>query len=403
MLLFRKYLLRCVWLGIIFISLTLSDCVVDVSSKNTFPIRDLPPMNPVLKGFLDDYAQFFKDGMVATQTPGAAIVIVKGDSVIFQRGFGVREVGKSDSIDVHTVFRVGSLSKGFAGVLTGILVQNGLLDWDEKVKEGFPEFSLKDKKQADRIKLWHVLSHTTGLPYHAYTNLIEKGFDVRKIALQYIPGAPLSAKEGEVYSYQNAAFCIIEEVMRGKLHKSYQQLLQEDIFTPNGMSLASCDFESIQNIGNKALPHFWTGSFWRPDEISPLYYNAAAAGGVNASISDMGKWLKLLLGHRPAIANEVTLDRVFSPVVETGSERRIFRHWINRSDASYAMGWRVLNHHNDTIIYHAGYVNGFRSEIAFNRKDDIGICILFNGSSELAGECVPNFFDRWELVRDSIH
>ena len=218
-----------------------------------------------------------------------------------------------------------------------------------------------------------MLSHTTGLPYHAYTNLIEKGFDVRKIALQYIPGAPLSAKEGEVYSYQNAAFCIIEEVMRGKLHKSYQQLLQEDIFTPNGMSLASCDFESIQNIGNKALPHFWTGSFWRPDEISPLYYNAAAAGGVNASISDMGKWLKLLLGHRPAIANEVTLDRVFSPVVETGSERRIFRHWINRSDASYAMGWRVLNHHNDTIIYHfndSGSILGVQN-IAFDLGPDV--------------------------------
>ncbi len=380
-----------------------TSCVSDAASK---PISHYPayvaPIDTQLQAFLDGYRAYFTTGMQETQTPGAAVVIVKGDSIIFQQGFGVRQVGMNDSVDLQTVFRIGSLSKGFAGVLTGILVQHGLLSWDERVQERFPEFSLRDKQQAKRIKLWNLLSHTTGLPYHAYTNLIESGLSTRKIALDYLPKATISGKEGLSFSYQNAAFCVIEEVMKASTKKTYPELLQEYILRPSGMRHSSCDFQTMQSCSDKALPHFWTGSSWRPDNISPLYYNAAAAGGVNASISDMGEWLKLLLGHKPQLVATETLDKVFSPVIKTGSERRTLGHWIKREDASYAMGWRVLQHGSDTIIYHGGYVNGFRGEIAFNRHDGIGICVLFNGSSALSSDCIPAFFDRWDAVRAHI-
>jgi len=381
-----------------------SACVSDAASKPTTHIPEYSAsIDTPLVAFLNDYRAYFSAGMAQTQTPGAAVVIVKGDSIIFQQGYGVKKVGSNDSIDLQTVFRIGSLSKGFAGVLTGILVQNGLLSWDEHVQEGFPQFSLRDKQQAKRMALWHLLSHTTGLPYHAYTNLIEGGFSKRKIALEYLAQAPISGKEGVCFSYQNAAFCVIEEVMKARTEKNYPQLLQEYILQPGGLKHASCDFQSIQGCSDKASPHFWTGSTWRPDDISPLYYNAAAAGGVNASIADMGEWLKLLLGHKPQVIAEATLDKVFSPVVKTGSERRTLGHWIKRDDASYALGWRVLQHGDDTIIYHGGYVNGFRGEIAFNRRDGIGICVLFNGSSELCSDCIPAFFDRWDAVMAQRH
>lgn len=399
---YRKYVLRVTVLAFLTLALWFSDCIGDVSSNTTNPIRDIATVDPVLKSFLADYRHFFTDGMAATQTPGAAVVIVKGDSIIFQQGFGLKEIGTEDSVDLHTVFRIGSLSKGFAGVLTGILAQQGVLDWNEPVQRSFPEFTLRDRQQAKRMKLWHLLSHSTGLPYHAYTNLIERGFDIRKIVLDYFPKAPISGKEGHYFSYQNVAFCVIEEVMKARTNKDYGTLLRENIFLPTGLYSASCDFLSMQQCTNKALPHFWTGANWRPDSISPLYYNAAAAGGVNASISDMGAWLKLLLGHKPMIVADSTLEKVFTPIIKTGTERRTFPRWINRSDASYALGWRVLQHDSDTIIYHGGYVNGFRGEIAFNRRDDIGICVLFNASSELCSNCVPAFFDRWEQVRGQL-
>jgi beta-lactamase class C len=91
-----------------------------------------------------------------------------------------------------------------------------------------------------------------------------------------------------------------------------------------------------------------------------------------------------------------TLDRVFEPVIGTGGERSVLRHWVRRNDAYYALGWRILQHDTDTIIYHGGYVNGFRGEIAFNRRDDVGICVLMNASTELGTLAVTSFFDRWK-------
>lgn len=358
---------------------------------------DSQSLNPQLLQFLTNFDQYFAGEMTLTQTPGAAVVIVKDTQIVFMRGYGVRSAGGLDPVDQNTLFRIGSLSKGFAGVLTGILVQDKVLDWDEKVQKHFPEFTLRDEKQAERICLRHLLSHTTGLPYHAYTNLIEGGFDIRKIVTEYFPKAPVSGREGEFFSYQNAAFCAIEEVMRGATGKTYGQLLTEKILRPADMMSASCDYENIIKNPNRALPHFQTRrSGWQTGTISKEYYNSKAAGGVNASIADMGQWLKVLLGHRPDIVSNTTLDKVFSPVIKTDKERRIFPRWLSRDAASYALGWRVLNDGADTIIYHGGYVNGYKSEIAFNRRDGIGVCMLFNAHTELSKTCIPAFFERWK-------
>lgn len=97
-------------------------------------------------------------------------------------------------MDANTVFRVGSLSKGFAGVLSGILVSQGTLAWDEPVQQLVPEFKLRDRAQTGRIQLWHLLSHTTGLPYHAYTHLIEQGYDIPTLMKYRFPTVPLAWK-----------------------------------------------------------------------------------------------------------------------------------------------------------------------------------------------------------------
>ncbi|MDX1911148.1 MAG: serine hydrolase domain-containing protein [Saprospiraceae bacterium] len=359
-----------------------------------------PALPAYIQQFADNYDRYFSDSVRLTHTPGAALVVVKDSQVILLRCFGPRIAGAPDSINAATVFRIGSLSKGFAGVLCGILVQDGVFNWNDPVKKYYPEFTLRDKLQADRIQLWHLLSHTTGLPYHACTNLIERGMDIPHIAKNYLPAAPVCGKEGEFFAYQNVALCLVEEMMRQATGQSYQQLLTEKIFRPAGMLQASCDFEGIYSNPNKTLPHFATGiGTWRADSISRFYYNAAAAGGVNAGIADMGEWLKILLGQRPDIVTTNTLDRVFQPVIQTGKERRIFPQWLPREAASYALGWRVLDDQGDTIIYHGGYVNGYKSEIALNRRDGIGICVLFNAHTPLSSDCIPAFFEQWKKAK----
>ncbi len=359
-------------------------------------VPELPPLDSALQAFLDDYDQYFSNAMLEAGPPGAAVAVVRDSQIVFLKGYGVLTAGGSDLVNSHTVFRIGSLSKGFAGVLTGILVKKGLLDWDDPVHKYYPDFNLKDKKQAQRTKIKHLLSHTTGLPYHAFDNLIEQGFDRETILKQYLKTARLFGREGELYRYQNAAFCVIELVIEAAAGKPYEELLAEYIFNPAHMTSASCDFESMQQRQNKALPHHLTESGWVSDTISRNYYGFTAAGGINASITSMGEWLKILLGQRPDIVTNETLDEVFRPVISTGSERRILPGWLDRAAASYAMGWRILTPGTDTIVYHAGFVNNFHSEIALDRREGIGICVLLNGNSPIKGNVIQHFFQQWK-------
>jgi beta-lactamase class C len=338
------------------------------------------------------YHAWFDQQMQLTGTPGAAVVIVQDSQVLLLRGYGVRAIGRPDSVDAHTVFRLGSLSKGFAGVLAGRLVQEGRLAWDEPVYRRLPQFALRDRQQAARIRLWHLLSHTTGLPYHAFTNLIENGYERNTIVHDYLPKAPISGREGEFYAYQNVVFCLVEDLALAATGQSYPTLLQQKIFDPLHMHDASCSYDAMRQAPNQATPHLM-GAGWLRDTLSRKYYDFAAAGGVNASAADMAEWLRLLLGYRPDVVTQSTLAAVFRPVVATDKERQVLAGWIGRHDASYAMGWRVLRHEGHTLVYHGGYVNGFRAEIAFDRERRVGICVLLNAHSDLSGACIREFFE----------
>jgi beta-lactamase class C len=114
---------------------------------------------------------------------------------------------------------------------------------------------------------------------------------------------------------------------------------------------------------------------------------------MNASITDMGEWLKLLLGNYPEIMDGQSLDEVFAPRVNTRRDYRYYNKWPGFRDSHYAIGWRVLDLGDRTLVHHGGYVNGYRSEIAIDRENKIAICALFNSPCAYAKEVVPNFFE----------
>ncbi|MEY4134774.1 MAG: hypothetical protein RL386_1124, partial [Bacteroidota bacterium] len=359
------------------------------------------PLNPYLEAFIQDYEQFFEAEMERTKLPGAALAIVWDGSVVFMKGYGVKSLGERDSVDVHTVFRIGSLSKGFAGVLTSVLAEEGAFSLEDPVVRYVPEFMLRSEDQARRVKLRHLLSHSAGLPYHAFTNLIESGYDIPGI-ISRLREVKLNGREGEVFSYQNAAFAVIEEVVRARTGRSYADLLEERIFQPVGMRDASSSYEDIVMTKNKAFPHEGFDSTWAKTVFTHKFYNAVAAGGVNASISDMSKWLILLMGGQPELVSPAVLDSVFYPRIKTNNERRFFRDWLGEKEAFYGYGWRILHTPEDTIIYHGGFVNSFKGELALQRKDRIGICVLMNGAGSMSSTVIPGFFERYRVYADSI-
>lgn len=357
--------------------------------------------NPHVTRLLAEYEKEMIELQRQTKTPGLAIAVVQDSTILMLKTFGVRDVETNDSLDVHSVFRLASVSKCFAPLLTGLLIEEGVLHWNDRVIQHLPDFKLKAKKNTDSLLLTHVLSHTTGLPYHTYTTLVEDGIDLPTM-LGELRNVNIIADPGQLYSYQNVAYSIIGEVIRARTGKTYQQLMKDRVFGPLRMEDASMSYDEIMRNDNVAQPHLHWRKGWKTTKILDTYYNVGPAGGVNASISDMAQWLMAMLGAKKDFVSGETLDKIFTPMVKAKTKNRYFRKWVGRSDSHYALGWRVLNFKNDTLLYHGGYVRGYRSEVAIDRRSRIAICVLSNGPGRLIDNSVPMFFNLFYNQRDSI-
>ncbi len=340
-------------------------------------------------------AVYFSKAIRQRKIIGAAVGVVKCDSIIYLGGFGKKKQKSKAKIDTATVFRIGSVSKGFAGILAGIQVQNRTLDWNDKVVEYIPNFRMTNATVTKEITLSHVLSHTTGLPYHSFTNLVEDGVGLEDIASNFDQLRTIGAP-GEVYSYQNAAFGLAGLMIEKRCGISYQEELQNKLFAPLNMQNASTDYATFMNTKNKAYPHRKIFRRYRKQKINKKYYNAVAAGGVNASITDMAKYMRFLLGSHPEILDATTMAQVFSPQVAIPGRSKYYQRWKGYQSSHYAYGWRVHMFKDQVtgtphkIIHHGGYVNNYRSEIAIYPQEDIGITVLFNSPTKLARTVIPD-------------
>ncbi len=350
------------------------------------------------QNFIDHYERFFKTNFQISECPGAALVIIKDSTVVLKKGYGVKAVNTIDSVDVNTVFRIASLSKGVTSVLAGNLVDHNELKWNQLIKASINRFSLRDREQAERIEVNHLLSHTTGLYKYTHTKLIHKGLPLDRIIPQFRYKGVI-AKEGVDYEYQNAIFSIIEKVMEKETNVPFDQLIQERLFIPARMYNASSTYNAIKSNDNVALPHSFNpyAKRYNITSIHKNYYNVAAAGGVNASITDMSEYLKILLGYRPDIISPQALATVFNPFICTNNEDINVNYWEGVVDSFYAKGYRILDYRGRTLIYHSGNVNQYKAELMVDPENKIAICALFNAPNLLSPVTVPTFLNYYDF------
>ncbi|MFS4469085.1 serine hydrolase domain-containing protein [Maribacter sp. 2210JD10-5] len=345
-----------------------------------------------LKTALEEY---FNKAIASGTIVGAGVSIVQGDSIVISDGFGKRSVNNKSKVNGETVFRLGSLSKGFAGVLAASLEAEGKLDWDDKVVDYIPEFQFGDRSNTKKVRLSHILSHSSGTPYHSFTNLVEAGLSVSSIAKRFDEVTPIS-EPGSVYSYQNAMFSLSQEVMEKICGEDIKTQLKNQFFSPLGMSTISMDHDSLLEVENVAMPHVRSRRGWKKTALRNKYYNAVAAGGINASSLDMAKWMRFLLGHNPEVLQPKVIEKAFSPFIEIPGHSKYYQRWANHKQSYYGFGWRIHEFEDaetqqeTKVWHHGGSVNNYRNEIALFPETDLGICVLLNGNSRLARTVIPD-------------
>ena len=344
--------------------------------------------------------------------PGAAYVIVNNNQIVALETFGYTDKAKSSKINDNTVFRLASVSKPFAATITTMLAQENQLDLSDPVTKYVPHFSLATEGSAEKIQLKHVLSHSSGLMPNAYDNLLHENWSMEKVVSRFDRVKPI-CEPAKCYGYQNIVYGFVEPAIEASQPKSYSELLQEKIFSPLKMDDASIGFDAFQSHNNTAKPHVLrkrvkTGKkdgqgkdirkyIWRTVKVEDDFYKVAPAAGVNASITDLSKWLIANMGHQPEVLSPELIAELTTPRIKTKKDlrRRYWKKYL--TDAHYGYGWRIYQFNDSPIIYHSGWVEGYRADIGYSPELDIGFAVLINAESNVINKISSDF---WALAHE---
>lgn len=364
-------------------------------SDRPLPLAASIQRMPLAQGFDVRLFEAMAQELVADQrVPGLAMAIVHDGEVLSARGYGITDVQNAEPIDAHTVFRVASLSKSFAGTLTGLLVSEGAVRWDSRVSDYMPGLQFANPDAAGMLTVADVLSHRVGLGSNTYDRDIERNADYHAL-VQRLSAAPMTCVPGDCYNYQNVAFSLVGDVVFAASGQFYSEAVSRRIFKPLGMNDASLGLEGITASQRWAKPHVRAGAGWRSLIPKPTYYRLAPAAGVNASISDMAQWLLAQGGHRPEVLPAPLLATLQAPIVGTPGELRSASWRRERLNAAgYGLGWRIYDYSGQRMVFHGGAVQGYRGVMAILPERDFGVVVLWNSESALPSGLLPTILDR---------
>lgn len=348
------------------------------------------PRDP-FAGF-DTYAT---QAMQAWKVPGMAIAVVKGDSVLWARGYGVRTVGDTARVDPSTMFAIGSASKAFTGAAIGMLADERKLSLDRRVVDYLPYFQLHDPWVTREMRVRDLLLHNSGLSrgeaiWYGTTRSREE--TIRAVR-HLVPTASFRAK----FQYQNIMYIAAGEVIHTVSGQSWDDFIRTRFFAPLGMNASNTSVRELVGRGNVATPHADLGQGVQPIAWRNID-NAAAAGSINSNVLDMTRWLRLWLGKgkfggrqllSPAIADEAIAEHmvVNDPLFHLRLMRPRF--------LTYGYGWFITEHRGRRMVTHGGNIDGMAALVSFLPDDGVGVVILTNmNQSDITIPLTANLYDR---------
>ncbi len=357
----------------------------------------LPPTHAQVPDYIDEVADRLDAAYESGEFVGLAVAVVDGGQLSLLRTYGETHAGSDDPVTPNTVFRLASVSKTISASLLGALVEQDLVNWHDRANAFAPKFQLRTTTATNSVTLEHLASHRVGLPPRAYDNLLEAGFTFDRL-LDETAKIRLTAQPGAVFSYQNIVFSVIGDVVESVEGVSFARSLDDRLFTPLNMHTASVGLDELRANASWARPHSRRSraAGWRYFLPNEDYYRVAPAGGMNASILDMAKWVRAQLGHDPDVLSDTTLTRLHAPLVDTPDQFNSFRWMRSRlNDADYALGWRVFDYDGERVVMHGGGVAGYRSMVVLAPEHDFGFVVLWNTATSHGWRIMPMILDEY--------
>ncbi|MBS1621829.1 MAG: beta-lactamase family protein [Bacteroidetes bacterium] len=308
--------------------------------------------------------------------PGGAVLIAKGDKILFSKGYGIADINTREPITSHTIFNTGSVSKTFVSNAILILEQRKVLSLDDNLAKYFPE--IKNKEIGQKVKIRHLLSHVSGLPDNRKVSenpvFYLTADDVQNFQ-PVLQTDTLNFEPGNRYEYSNPAFnglaLIIEKITGSK----WQDFVRKEIFAPAGMTESDITDGAHPESGVAHGYERVNGKYDELDYGEEPTFCAAGNGGIWCSVTDLYKYYLAL--QKPAFLN--------ADIIANSMEIKKFKNWNSSLKPNIGYSWFVTKTINGLKrIGHTGSQGGFRADFEFVPEKKIVICLLFNNSIQNA-------------------
>jgi CubicO group peptidase (beta-lactamase class C family) len=324
---------------------------------------------------LDSYIEH---AMRAWGVPGLAIAIVKDDSVVLAKGYGVRELGKPEPVDAHTLFAIGSNTKAFTAAAIGILVDEGKMRWDDPVTAYLPWFQLYDPYVTREITIRDLLSHRSGLGRQGdllwYGSAYGRDEILRRVRYLH----PTSSFRSQ-YGYQNIMYLAAGQALGAAAGRTWDEVIAERLFRPLGMTESNTSVTALQGETDVATPHLITDGTARPIPWRNID-NIAPAGSINSSVADMARWIRLQLANGGFEGKQIiraqTIAELRRPEIAIPSPADTL--FPSTHFTLYGMGWVLQDYRGRELVWHNGGIDGMLSEVRLVPEAKLGIVILSN-------------------------
>jgi CubicO group peptidase (beta-lactamase class C family) len=336
--------------------------------------------------------RYISQAMAGWKVPGLAIAVVRNDSVLYLKGYGVQQLGAPAAVDERTLFEIGSSSKSFTATLVAMLVSDGKMRWDERITTYLPGFRLQDPVANAEVTLRDALSHRTGLSRGELSWMaagISREEVLRRVRFLK-PAWPFRSRWG----YQNIMFLAAGEAAARAAGSTWEDLISQRIFGPLGMSASIAVLRDAAGIAGLATPHFLardtvrTKSHMNIDDMAP-------AGAIISSARDMAQWLRFQLGDGSAGGKKLLSSAALR---ETHLPQMLLGGGGNDSLSrfgTYGMGWFVEDYRRHLVWQHGGNTDGMTTAMGMLPEREFGVVVLSNmHGSPLPGILMRYLFDR---------
>jgi CubicO group peptidase (beta-lactamase class C family) len=321
--------------------------------------------------------------------PGVAVAVVRGGEVIFARGFGLANVADETPVTPETRFFIGSTTKAFTATLVGMLVDDGLMRWDDPVEQYLPYYKLavKSDDPTARATLRDLLSHRTGFPRMGLLSA-SGALSPEEILRQASEAEPLSPFR-QRFHYSNEQYLAAGWAAAAAAGRPWEQLTRSRILNPLGMTATETSFHQAFGKTDLAHGYRWLKGTGTLEDLQQNGGGGASfveaitpAGSLSSTALDMTKWLRFLLANGQV--NGKSLIRA-----ETLAETWTRQIAINAS-IGYGMGWMLREWRGQPMILHEGNVPGHSALVALLPESELGMVVLVNQDASLLGGLAVN-------------